>query len=295
VSGKPSDKGQESASLPADHSPAAAEPTTTGTMLAASRRAAGLELADIARLTRVPLRHLRSLEADYHDDLPALPYAQGFVRAYAKSVALDPEMMVARFRAETSKQPHVPAPIAMTALDERRLPKPGLVFASLAALVATLGLLAAWGSGAFDSELPPSAPPPSAPPRSAAPALPEADTLPTLAPSPPGASLAADAPVALTARDEVWVRIYDPTTKFVAMSGIMAPGERFDVPRTPPGLRLWTGRAGALAVTIGGTEIPPLGDPAEVLRDVSLAPLDLRARAARAAAPAPPPAPNKVE
>jgi hypothetical protein len=178
----------------------------------------------------------------------------------------------------------------MTALDERRLPKPGLVIASLTALVATLGLLAAWGSGAFDSDLPP-----SAPPRIAAPPPPEGASLPTLAPPPPGAPLAADATVALTAREEVWVRIYDPATKFVAMSGIMAPGERFEVPRTPSGLRLWTGRAGALAVTIGGTEIPPLGAPAEVLRDVSLAPLDLRARAASAAAPAPPTTPNAVE
>jgi hypothetical protein len=198
--------------------------------------------------------------------------------------------MVARFRAETSKQPHVPAPIAMTALDERRLPKPGLVIASLTALVATLGLLAAWGSGAFDSDLPQ-----SDPPRIAAPAPPAAGSPPTLAPPPPSASLAADGPVVLTAREEVWVRIYDPTTKFVAISGIMAPGERFEVPLTPPGLRLWTGRAGALAVTIGGAEIPPLGAPAEVLRDISLAPLDLRARETSAAAPAPATTPKTVE
>ncbi|WP_439533189.1 helix-turn-helix domain-containing protein [Polymorphobacter sp.] len=258
-------------------------------MLAAARRAAGIELAEIAQNTRVPLRHLRALEADSHDALPALPYAQGFVRAFARAVSLDPDVMVARFRAETSKQPHVPTPTAMAALDERRLPAPGLVIASLVALVVVIGLLSAWGSGAFDPDLPQSAGVPVAG-IAQSPAQPPTPALTSPPPAIIGTGTTSDT-VVLTAREEVWVRIYDPATRTVALSGVMAPGQRFEVPSDPPGLRLWTGRAGALSVTLGGREIPPLGGPAQVLRDLSLAAADLRARPAPAPAGSPVSAP----
>lgn len=261
-----------------------AAPATTGSMLAAARTAAGLDLAEIASTTRVPLRHLKALEADNHDGLPALPYAQGFVRAFAGSVGLDPEEMAARFRAETSKQPHVPSQIAMAALDERRLPRPGLVMASLVALVLVIGLLSAWGAGAFDpepeavvvAEVEPMAPEPPAAPAADGPAAAAGAAMP---------AVAADAPVVLTAKAEVWMRVFDPATGTVAFSGILTQGQRFEVPTAPPGLRLWTGRAGALAVTLGGRELPPLGGEAEVLKNVSLAPADLLARSAPPALP----------
>lgn len=255
-----------------------AAPATTGSMLAAARTAAGLDLAEIASTTRVPLRHLKALEADNHDGLPALPYAQGFVRAFAGSVGLDPEEMAARFRAETSKQPHVPSQIAMAALDERRLPRPGLVMASLVALVLVIGLLSAWGAGAFDPEPQAVVVAEVEPMVTEPPAAPAADV-----PADAGAAMpavAADAPVVLTAKAEVWMRVFDPATGTVAFSGILTQGQRFEVPTSPPGLRLWTGRAGALAVTLGGRELPPLGGEAEVLKDVSLAPADLLARSA---------------
>jgi cytoskeletal protein RodZ len=285
VPGDDTSRNAENAALPKGESAGAPSvPGSTGAMLAAGRLKAGLELTDIARDTRVPLRHLRALEADIHDALPALPYAQGFVRAFARAVGLDPELMVARFRAETSKQPHVPSVSAMTALDERRLPKPGLVIVSLVALVALIGLLSAWGSGAFDPA-PAAVAPEQTIETSAALTAPEAE-----APLPAATQTASiDTQVTITAREQVWVRIYDPATQTVAMSGVMAAGERFEVPRDPPGLRLWTGRAGALMVTLGDRALPPLGGPAEVLRDVSLVPADLLSRPAPLAAAPPPP------
>ena len=36
--------------------------------------------------TRVPVRHLRAIEADAHDSLPALPYAIGFVKTLARAL-----------------------------------------------------------------------------------------------------------------------------------------------------------------------------------------------------------------
>ncbi len=267
---------------PADDMPAPADPrTSVGRLLTGAREALGRSLEDIASETRVPLRHLRALEADEHDALPALPYAQGFVRSYARAVKLDPETTAARFRAETSKQPHVPSVSTLEPLDERRLPSSALVIGTLVALVVLLAGLSAWGAGAFDAPLPDTAPVVAVVEPEPVAAVPGAAPEPiAAAPAAPGTAVVpASGPVVLEATEDVWVRIYDPQSKTVAMSGVMAPGERFAVPAEPAGLMLWTGKAGALRVTIGGVVIPPLGGPVQTLRAVSLAPDDLRARA----------------
>ncbi|PZN97552.1 MAG: DUF4115 domain-containing protein [Alphaproteobacteria bacterium] len=277
----------------------------TGAMLAAARTAAGLELTDVARETRVPLRHLKALEADRHDDLPALPYAIGFVKAFARSVGLDGETVAAHFRSETSKSPHVPAPLTLEPLDERRLPSRGLVFASIGIVVAIIAALSAWGSGAFDPA-PPAAPTLAAtagaePAEAAAPlAVPAAGSVDPAATVTPAAvataattpGVVAAGPVVLTAKEEVWVKIYDNATRTTAKIGVLQAGESYAVPASPPGLLLWTGKVGALAVTVGGKPIPPLGGPVDTVRGLSLAPADLVARsqpaAGMAAAPAGP-------
>ena len=71
----------------------------TGAVLAAAREAAGIDLVDLARESRVPLRHLTAIEADSHASLPALPYTVGFVKTFARAVGLDPEALALQFRA----------------------------------------------------------------------------------------------------------------------------------------------------------------------------------------------------
>lgn len=254
----------------------------TGAMLLAARNAAGLELADVARETRVPLRHLKALEMDAHDQLPALPYAIGFAKAYARAVGLDPEAVADQFRGETSKGAHVPTALALEPLDERRLPSSGLVWLSLAIVVAIIGGLSAWGAGWFDPPAPTvvATAPPAPVEEPADPALtPVADPAATVAAPGTAAPITAAGVVVLTAKEDVWVKISDPVTKTTAKVGIMKTGESFTVPAQPPGLMLWTGKAGALDVTVGGKLLPPLGGPVESIRSVSLAGPDLVARA----------------
>ena len=286
-----------------------------GAILGAARTARGMELADIARDTRVPVRHLAAIEADAHDSLPALPYAIGFVKAFARAVGVDPDMAAARFRGETNKSAHVPVAPAMAPMDERRLPPRGLVTASIAALLAVVALVVAWSTGAFDSALP--ATPPStavaAAPVAVAPVVTPPDALAATAPiaqATPGdpatagadaASIAAPVPtpvaanaaantaaapvatgsVVITANADAWfkVSVYDPAAAKVVTvkTGVLAKGEHY-VPPATPGLRLWTGRAGALAITVDGRAIPPLGGPVETVKNVSLDASDLRAR-----------------
>jgi cytoskeleton protein RodZ len=272
-----------------------------GATLAAARAKAKLSLADIARDTRVPQRHLTAIETDAHDSLPALPYAIGFVKSFARAVGVDAEAAAARFRAETSKTAHVPAHAALEPLDERRLPSREVVVVSLIGVALLLGGIIAYSAGVFDKAPPPppvvitQAPAPTAAAPAPATTEPATNTVTTVpvAPAgqvaqPPSTSAALTAPppgapvtgaVAMTPTEDVWVKIYD-RTHTVVKSGIIKAGETFTVPADPPGLMLWTGKAGVLGLTIGGKAVPPLGGPAQTVKDVSLAPADLAARSA---------------
>ncbi|WP_419814117.1 helix-turn-helix domain-containing protein [Glacieibacterium sp.] len=273
-------------------------PDRLGATLAAARVAAGRELDDIARETRVPLRHLRAIEADAHDSLPALPYSVGFVKSFARAVGLDGEVAGARFRAETSKTAHVPAQAQLEPLDERRLPSRGLVMASVVLLVLLLGGLTAYGSGWFDAR-PESQTATAVPAASEAtvtppvtetanagtaasvpvpvPTEPASDVVTTPVPAGPGSG------VAITANEDAWVRIFAVSAEtgrpVTVHTGVITKGQTYDLPATP-GLRLWTGRAGALKITVNGRVIPSLGGPVETVRNVSLTPSDLLARIA---------------
>lgn len=247
----------------------------TGAMLAEARAANGLELVDIARETRVPLRHLKALEADSHEELPALPYAIGFVKSFARAVGLDPELVANQFRTETSKSAHVPTPASLAALDERRLPSQALVFGSVAVVVAIIAGLSAWGAGAFD-------PPVDAPEVAVVATEPQTETPAPVSPgevmaTAPAIAINPAGTVVLTANEDVWLKIYDGTTKASVMSGTLTTGQSYTVPATP-GLQLRTGKAGALDITIGGRKIAPLGGLVQSVSNVSLAAADLLAR-----------------
>ena len=65
----------------------------------------------------------------------------------------------------------------------------------------------------------------------------------------------------LTAHEAVWVKIFDKATNASVKIGVLQPGESYTVPSEPAGLLLWTGKAGALDVTVGGRRIPAAGWP----------------------------------
>ena len=282
-------------------------PERIGARLAAARIAAKLDLIDIARETRVPLRHLKAIEADAHDELPAMPYAVGFVKSLARAVGMDPEEAGQRFRAETTMIPHTPMAASLEPLDERRLPSRTMVMASVAGLVLLLGGLTAYGAGWFDapvhSTVAAAAPATSRVPVEAAPAagtdgvpLVSGDTVPAapaaVVPAAAPAVAGASSGVSIIANDDAWIRVYRTSATTgrpeAVKTGLMVKGERYDVP-AEAGLKLWTGRAGALRLSVDGRALPPLGGPAETVRNVSLDAAALRARlvpASAAAAPA---------
>lgn len=261
----------------------------------------GLELADIARDTRVPLRHLTAIESDSHEGLPALTYSIGFVKTFARAVGLPPEEIATQFKAETTKLAHVPQTMPLEPLDESRLPPRGVVAASAVGVVLIVAAIWAWGAGMFESDPPP--PVFAAPTEASAPAataesaalpdeqaaLPVSETgdigVPPVAAVPvetatqplDPSAVPAGGPVVITATQEAWIKVYDTANKTVKM-GILQPGESYQVPADRGDLQLWTGRAGALRITVGGRAIPALGGAEETVQGISLAPGALMAR-----------------
>jgi cytoskeletal protein RodZ len=59
----------------------------------------GLTLADVAARSRVPLSALSAIDEDDYERLPAVTYARGFIRLYAREVGLNPEAIVKAFDA----------------------------------------------------------------------------------------------------------------------------------------------------------------------------------------------------
>lgn len=256
-------------------------PASVGERLKAAREAAGLDLADVAARTRIPLRHLQALESDDFDALPSPTYSIGFAKAHARVVGLDEVEIAAGVRSQLDQSgrerfdyvPHEPA-------DPARVP-PRLL-AWTAAAIAILLLIGygvwrnVWMNGAAPTVTTEVATNDSAAPAPA----------PAATPTP----AAATGPVVLTAVDSVWLRIYDASNTRLLEKEMVA-GERYEVPADANDPQILTGRPQALRVTVGGQEVAPLGDADKTIKDVGIS---AAALAARTVLPTPTPTPTPV-
>ncbi|HEX8442222.1 MAG TPA: helix-turn-helix domain-containing protein [Allosphingosinicella sp.] len=242
-----------------------------GERLQAAREAKGYSLEDIATRTRVPVRHLQHIDAGEWKALPAITYCIGFVRSYGNAVGLDGTALGAELRelvggggSKSSGAPqYEPA-------DPARVPPRSLAIAAgLLALILAIGYLV-WRTNATD-EPDPLELATAAPPAVAAAPQPE-PVVPQPQPQPASAG-----PVAITAADDVWLRIYEAGgTKL--FEGLIKANQRYEVPPTARAPQILTGRPDALRITVGQTKIPPLAPPRQTVADVSLLPQDLLAR-----------------
>ncbi|HYI68283.1 MAG TPA: RodZ domain-containing protein [Skermanella sp.] len=85
-------------------------------MLRSRRMSLGYELSEIAVALRIRLAYLEAIEQGRFGDLPGAAYANGFLRTYAEHLGLDPQLVLRRFKEETSG--------GLTAKPELYLPKP---------------------------------------------------------------------------------------------------------------------------------------------------------------------------
>jgi transcriptional regulator with XRE-family HTH domain len=255
-----------------------------GERLRLARQARGMSLEDVAAKTRVPTRHLQHIEAGNWDALPAVTYSIGFARAYANAVGLEGSRIAAELRAQLgSDQNYSSAPAYYEATDPARVPPRSLAILMAVAAVLLAIAFVVWRSGAVDDsdiDQQQVAGTQSAPAPVTSPAPVAAPAGQPLA-GPPAAAGAG--PVVLTAITDVWLRVYEADGGPRLFENTLKAGERFEVPSTARRPQILTGRPDAVRVTVGTTQIPPLGTPDRTISDVSLAPADLLARSAPAA------------
>jgi cytoskeletal protein RodZ len=116
-----------------------------------------MEAEDIALATRVRPDFIAAIEALDLEALPARPFAIGYVRAYARALGLDPDAVVARFRADVPREDMaLPTPIGDDVRPRHRYG---------GRMLATAGLVAAvlaWNVLVHVRARPNHAPPPAA-------------------------------------------------------------------------------------------------------------------------------------
>ncbi|WP_395072376.1 TonB family protein [Hyphococcus sp.] len=144
------------------------EEAGAGAYLAAARHRAKLSVEQASEATKVKAEHLEAIEWMRLDRLPALPYATGFVKAYARYLGLDPEAVAAQFKIQANAQAALiaPSPAPQTSVSESgEGAKLGSVFAMLAVAIFVLwiGYQVLTGGGR-ETEVRQAAAPPSATP-----------------------------------------------------------------------------------------------------------------------------------
>jgi cytoskeletal protein RodZ len=234
---------------------------TVGQRLRAAREAKGMSIEDVASATRIPTRHLQSLEDSEWHRLPASTYSVGFAKNYAGAVGLDRAEIAEQLRAEMGSE--LPAHYSTAPVDafepvdgNRSMPK-GIVIGALVALVAIIALLS-WLSNRElqgDDNV----------------AEPAAETV--AATGAPGVTPAVQGPVVITANEAAWIEVKDGTT--VLKQGELAAGQSFEVPQTAAAPVLTTAKPEALRISVGTGDAPAVGPAGKRVANVSLRAADL--------------------
>ena len=248
---------------------------TVGERLRAAREEKGLSLEDVAAQTRIPQRHLESLETADWDKLPAPTYTTGFAKSYASAGE--------QLRAEMggTRSPNAQAEVFEPADPARTMPK-SLVFATIAAVILLVLVMSWLNRRSLDQSDEPSAAPAAQTQAAKQPAAP--------ATAPPAQAQVAQGPVVLTATAQAWVRVTDGgNTLFEAT---MQPGQTYEVPATATAPLLRVGAPEAVRINVGNAVAPPVGPAGQVTSNVSLKPADLMRGPAQSSAPPAAPAPT---
>jgi len=255
------------------------EPTTSsaGERLRAAREAKGLSLEELASQTRIPLRHLQSLEQSDWSRLPAPTYTIGFAKSYASAVDLDRNEIADDLRAEMGgvRPESGNAEVFQPADPGRTMPK-WLVLAAIGGIIVVVLLLSWLNERSLEGDSTPSTEVASTESTAQG-----AQTPAQQAPQPQPAQ--ASGPVVLTAVQPAWIRVTDQGKTL--FEGVLAAGQTYSVPQTATAPLLRAGAPEALRINVGSAVAPPVGPAGKVASNVSLAPADLmRGGAAGAAA-----------
>lgn len=256
----------------------AAYDASVGDQLRQAREAKGLTLDDVAAQTRIPIRHLRSIEDSRWEDLPAITYVVGFARNYANAIGMDGAAIGRTLREQVGvmERPVTVSPEVYAPSDPARAPSRAIVWIALLLLVALVAAYLIWRAQSQDGD--------------AAPAeqkVEQADT--TAAPATPAPATPQNVSgqqVTLVAVQPVWFRVNDRADgdRRVA-ERILQPNDRYDVPLTLRAPLIRTSEPQNMRILINGQDSGLLSTERRQIRDQSLLAQDLATRGTPAPAP----------
>jgi cytoskeleton protein RodZ len=247
------------------------EASPVGERLRAAREEKGLSLEDVAAQTRIPQRHLASIESGDWENLPAATYTIGFAKSYASTVGLDRMEIGNQLREEMGGQRFANSSTdVFEAADPARTMPRWLVLGAIAAVVVLIALMSWLNNRSLQQ-------PEETNSLAATQATPSQPSPKPHAPSPapaPAPAPSAQGPVVLTATAPVWLQVSEKggATLF---SGMLQPGQTYTVPASASAPVLRTGKPEGLKVSVGNAVAPPVGPPAKTVSNVSLLPADL--------------------
>jgi cytoskeletal protein RodZ len=272
--------------------PVESQMTSLGAYLRALREARGSSLEDMARSTRVGIRHLEAIEDERLSDLPSPVFVRGFIRAYCGFLRESPEAALGRYatlveqRAAARAATAPPGPRASWASSSVLVGLALLVILGVGLIAINLTVKRTGGTSVAAPKFevsPPYAPAPVAPAPAPSPAAPRAaeSPKPAVAPGPPPAPATAAAPapppvarsgpgpqrLTMKAVEPTWVRVQpdeDRPTEELLPAGASrewSAERRFLVT---------IGNAGGVEVTLNGKALPPLGAKGSVIQRLEL-------------------------
>lgn len=233
---------------------------TVGARLKAGREKLGMSLADLAAKTRVPTRHLESIELSQFDALPGQTYTLGFARSYARAIDLDAVEIGNSLRAELAQSGHegYQAPIQnYEPADPARVPSKTLAWTAAGIAALLLAGYAIFRTMTFADVAP-------SPVKQVPQAIVSAPVTSNIGNAPINKG-----PVVLTATDNVWVKIYDADQKRLYEKEMVA-GDSFTVPPQANRPMIVTGRPQALDLKVAGKAVAPLGPADVTIADVEI-------------------------
>ena len=283
--------------------------SSLGAHLRALREAKGGSLEDMARSTRVGIRHLEALEDERLTDLPSPVFVRGFIRAYCGFLRENPEPALGRYeelagtRAAEQAASLPPRPRTSWAGSSLVVGLVLLLILGVGLILVNLSVKKSGGNSVPTSKTevakpaPPTPPPAPAPSSAAAPAPPSPAPATTAAPTAPAAppvagepgrpaappsTAAAAAPAAprtssapASGEQRLVIRAVEPT-----WIRVQTDEGRIAEELLPAGAsREWAaerrflltiGNAGGVELTLNGRALPPLGPKGTVIQRLEL-------------------------
>lgn len=243
-----------------------------GEQLKREREKRSITLDDISVTTKISTRLLRALEEDHFEQLPGGIFNKGFVRAYAKSVGLDADQIVADYLIASGEDQPAPTPLPeppprREEVEVRRDEKAWTVpWGSLAIVLLAVALgLAFWRNRqSEETSNPPAAEPAlqTSVPQASAPTLsaPVAAS-PVPESTPATATTAEPFTIVIRAREDCWLTLTSDGKS--VFQGLLTAGGVKKI-SAQHGAIVKAGNVGAVDISFNGTKVPTNGQAGQV-------------------------------